>query len=196
MSKIKHYFINTVLFIVPLMLLLSLEVFLRVRDIDFIMPIRVVFSGHSNADFREYHMFTDKDFVVDPYLFWKIKTTTLDNYIHNTNKEIYSKEIQDGIKVFCLGDSLTMGTKEFSYPRKLNNLCATNQPNKEYCSVKNYGVAGYTSLQGYRFLTELIKLKPHIVTICFGWNDACLTARAPDKDFKPHNNVILTVERI
>lgn len=196
LKNTKEYFIRALLLVVPLCFLILIEYSLRLRDVDFIRPIRVVISGSRAEDFRDYHMFTDKDFIPDPYLFWKLNPKSrLSNSKGFIAPEFSITKPDNVIRIFCIGDSNTMGTPDGSYPLELNNLLQSHQPPNKKIEVVNAGLSGYTSLQGLRLFSEIIKYKPDLVTVCFGWNDPCSTSRKPDKYFCPLNKSLLYLER-
>lgn len=74
------------------------------------------------------------------------------------------------LRVLCLGDSCTFGAAR-SYPEHLQSLLDARFGSGRF-EVLNAGVIGYTSLHGLEwYQRELVRLRPDIVTIYYGWND-------------------------
>ncbi len=81
-------------------------------------------------------------------------------------------------RMICLGDSCTFFGHP-SYPRRLE-IRLNSLPGQSW-EVYNAGVPGYTSYQGYHlFKTYLLKYRPDLVTVFFGWNDHWLASQMPD----------------
>jgi len=124
----------------------------------------------------------------DSHLFWRLKKN-LDN-LRITGK-IFDDELdfvvstRDGLRspaiaarktkprVLALGDSCTFGVgvdNDETWPALLQEMLRENGLDVE---VINAGVPGYTAFQGLRFLKERgIELRPDLVVVCFGFNDA------------------------
>lgn len=80
-----------------------------------------------------------------------------------------------GPRLAALGDSCTVAGAA-PYPERLRALL----PGWE---VWNAGVGSWSSYQGRRLLeTELLALRPDVVTVYFGWNDHWSSWAAPDKE--------------
>jgi len=97
------------------------------------------------------------------------------------------------LRVATLGDSSTMGCTDTddSYPGLMEKMLNQNLSSKY--EVLNAGVGSYSSYQGVQRLKHvLLKYKPDIVTVYFGWNDHWITS-VPDKDvrIKPASQVAL-----
>ena len=191
-TRIKKWIFCLILIIMPILFFSSIELVLMVAKIDFIMPIRIIISG---TDWREYHMFNDENFVPDPYLFWRLRPSKFINSKGFIGPEFSLIKPRGVFRIFCLGDSNTMGSQDSSYPMALTEITRNKPISPIQFEVLNGGTSGYTSLQGYRLFAEIIKYKPDLVTICFGWNDTCYVKRAPDKNFKPVNRPTLYLER-
>lgn len=79
------------------------------------------------------------------------------------------------LRILALGDSCTFGLgveDAESYPAQLQQLF-DNETLPRAVDVRNGGIPGYTAFQGRRALEQwLPRFQPHLVTVCFGFNDA------------------------
>ena len=93
----------------------------------------------------------------------------------------YSLEKPAGVtRIGTLGCSCTQGCSDTtsSYPTHMEEILNSGSPNSY--QVLNAGVGSYSSFQGLQRLKyALLKYKPDIVTIYFGWNDHWI-ANIPD----------------
>lgn len=188
----RDYIFVIVPIIIPLSFFLFLEFILHLWNIDFARPIRIIYSGD---DWREHHMFTDQDFIPDPYLFWKPKPSRWINSKGFIGPEFNLIKPKGTVRIFFLGDSNTMGTKESSYVYSLREIIKAKPISDVKLELINAGASGYTSFQGLRLSSEIMKYQPDLISICFGWNDHCLTTRQPDNKFSPANKYLLNLER-
>lgn len=113
------------------------------------------------------------DYVLDRELLWRPRPAP-----GVTNSEGFLGPEWSGPKhkprLIALGDSCTVAG-ETPYPERLRALL----PGWE---VWNAGVGSWSSYQGLRLLeTRLLRHKPDVVTVYFGWNDHWLSWAAPDK---------------
>ncbi len=110
----------------------------------------------------------DTDFVMDPVIQWKPKE--YDQMLHDARGT--------KIDMIHMGDSCTqLG----NYRQELQRLMLERQPQKPFNNLK-FGVAGWSSFQGLQQMKrDVVALKPHYVTIYFGWNDHWLSYGLPDK---------------
>ena len=78
-------------------------------------------------------------------------------------------------RILSLGDSCTFGWRvpqAAAYPQQLQRLLDRRYGVGRFRAI-NAGFPGYTSLQGLAYLRERgLALKPEIVVIAFGFNDA------------------------
>jgi lysophospholipase L1-like esterase len=148
-------------------------------------------------------------FEGDPLLLWRLKpnldhavwdfTVLSTNSDHlrsvQSSRELQSKE-PGTIRVVCLGDSVTFGYRvpvvwpdkptEYDpewlpYPMLLEKQLRAANPNRKL-EVITMAVPGYTSHQGLAWLRrDIDELKPDLVTVSFGWNDASLSD-VPDRE--------------
>ncbi len=93
----------------------------------------------------------------------------------------YSLEKPSGVtRIGTLGCSCTQGCADtdLAYPDHMNEILNSEFPN--VYQVLNAGVGSYSSFQGLQRLKHaLLKYKPDLVTIFFGWNDHWI-ASIPD----------------
>ena len=148
-------------------------------------------------------------FEGDPLLLWRLKPD-LDNVIWDftvvsTNSDHLRSEKAGGvipakktgsIRVVCLGDSVTFGYRVpvvfpnaptayapdwLPYPMLLEKQLRAANPNRNI-DVITMAVPGYTSSQGLAWLRrDIDKLKPDLLTVSYGWNDASFSD-VPDRD--------------
>jgi len=88
-------------------------------------------------------------------------------------------------RVLCVGDSITYGFNvdaADTYPRQLEALLAARHPGRRF-EVINAGVAGWSWIQGRRFLElEGLALRPDAVVIGHGTNDQFFPATITDAE--------------
>lgn len=148
-------------------------------------------------------------FEGDPLLLWRLKPNldkaVWDFTVLSTNSEHLRAE-QPGaapgpkqpgtIRIVCLGDSVTFGFRvpvvwpdkptEFDpewlpFPMLLEKQLRAANPGRRI-EVITMAVPGYTSHQGLAWLQrDIDRLKPDLLTVSFGWNDASLSD-APDRE--------------
>jgi lysophospholipase L1-like esterase len=168
--------------------------------------------------------FTDRENVTifegDPLLFWRARPN-LDRLIWDftvvsTNEQsirhvgpILPKR-EGSRRIVSLGDSVTFGyripvvfpKRPEAYDREAlpyalameRDLRAAN-PDRDI-EVLNLAVPGYTSHQGLAWLRrDIEKLKPDLVTACFGWNDINLRA-ASDREMMRTDQHLVTLRRV
>jgi lysophospholipase L1-like esterase len=143
--------------------LLIAEAGMRVAGIEYtIYPTRFQFGWPDSKTL-------DTDFVLDPVIQWKPRE------YDQTISEWHGKKID----MIHMGDSCTqLG----NYRGELDRLMQERQPQKKFSNLK-LGVAGWSSFQGLQQMQrDIVALKPHYVTIYFGWNDHWLSYGIPDKD--------------
>ncbi|HWN10172.1 MAG TPA: SGNH/GDSL hydrolase family protein [Pyrinomonadaceae bacterium] len=153
-------------------------------------------------------------FEGDPLLLWRLKPN-LDHAIWDftvlsTNAEhLRTKKPNQPLgpkrpgttRVVCLGDSVTFGYRvppvwpekpaEYDptwlpYPMLLEKELRSANPGQEI-EVITMAVPGYTSHQGLAWLRrDIDELKPDLITISFGWNDASYS------DVPDHKAIVTT----
>jgi lysophospholipase L1-like esterase len=136
-------------------------------------------------------------FEGDPLLLWRLKpnldhvvwdfTVLSTNAQHLRSDRPLQKKQAGAIRIVCVGDSVTFGYRvptvwpdkpneydrqALPYPMLLEKELRAANPNKQI-DVVTLAVPGYTSHQGLAWLRrEIDSLKPDLLTISFGWNDA------------------------
>lgn len=136
-------------------------------------------------------------FEGDPLLLWRLKPnlnhiiwdfTQLSTNAQHLRSDRPLQTKQNGtIRIICLGDSVTFGYRvptvwvdkpsdydrtALPFPMLLEKELRAANPNKQI-EVVTMAVPGYTSHQGLAWLRRDIDLlKPDLLTISFGWNDA------------------------
>jgi len=145
-------------------------------------------------------------FEGDPLLLWRLKpnldhvvwdfTVLSTNAQHLRSDRPLERKQPGSVRVVCLGDSVTFGYRvptvwpdkpndydrqALPYPMLLEKELRAANPNKQI-DVVTMAVPGYTSHQGLAWLQrEIDSLKPDLLVISFGWNDASLSD-VPDNE--------------
>jgi lysophospholipase L1-like esterase len=148
-------------------------------------------------------------FEGDPLLLWRLKPnldhavwdyTVLSTNAQHLRSEDPAKPLkpkQPGtIRIVCLGDSVTFGYRVppvwpdkptdydpnwLPYPMLLEKELRAANPGRDI-EVITMAVPGYTSHQGLAWLRrDIDSLKPDLLTVSFGWNDASLSD-VPDRE--------------
>jgi len=145
-------------------------------------------------------------FEGDPLLLWRLKPNldhvVWDFTVLSTNAQHLRAEHPLGpkragaVRIVCLGDSVTFGYRvptvwpdkpndydrtALPYPMLLEKELRAANPNKQI-EVVTMAVPGYTSHQGLAWLRrDIDRLKPDLLTVSFGWNDASFSD-VPDSD--------------
>jgi lysophospholipase L1-like esterase len=148
-------------------------------------------------------------FEGDPLLLWRLKSnldhvvwdfTVLSTNSEHLRAEQSSRQLQPkqpgSIRIVCLGDSVTFGYRvpvvwpdkptEYDpewlpFPMLLEKQLRGANPNRNI-EVITMAVPGYTSHQGLAWLRrDIDRLKPDLVTVSFGWNDASVSD-VPDRE--------------
>ncbi|MEP6719639.1 MAG: SGNH/GDSL hydrolase family protein [bacterium] len=145
-------------------------------------------------------------FEGDPLLLWRLKpnldhvvwdfTVLSTNAQHLRSDRPLQAKPAGTVRVVCLGDSVTFGYRVptvwpdkphdydpswLPYPMLLEKELRAANPNKQI-EVITMAVPGYTSHQGLAWLQrDIDRLKPDLLTISFGWNDASFSD-VPDRE--------------
>lgn len=163
--------------------LFIVELILCLMDYSYV-PLKIVTIKKTldKYDWRHHFIFDNKDFVYDPYLMWRPKNNFVFNSEGHRGRLLSSKR---GLKTYCIftfGDSNTLGLsgKDVgSWPGYLDEIMERSGRD---CLVINFGVWGYTSFQGLRQFKEALRLKPDMVMVSYGSNDASMVV-TPDKKY-------------
>src|SRR5262245_9070437 len=101
-------------------------------------------------------------------------TIALNSHGYRTN-EYGAVKAPGTIRIACIGDSWTFGMnvdQDKTYPSRLVTWLRQMHPGSPV-EVLNFGVLGYSSLQGLQLLkTRVLDLEPDILAIGFGMNDS------------------------
>ena len=91
-------------------------------------------------------------------------------------------------RVIYMGDSCT----EFGrYDEYLKEIIDDQYPGNNY-TYANFGVTGWSTYQGLQQLKrDVVKIKPKVITIYFGWNDHWIGFGIQDKDIAEMNSSLL-----
>jgi lysophospholipase L1-like esterase len=126
----------------------------------------------------------------DPLLFWRIKPLSRFkgieiNSLGFRGGEISAKKRAGVFRAIALGDSCTLGvgvSNAETYSAVLQDILNKSGGDRNY-EILDAGVAGYSSLQGLRYLqNDLIGYRPDVVTIYFGLNDYLYASAVSDRD--------------
>ncbi len=145
-------------------------------------------------------------FEGDPMLLWRLKpnldhaiwdfTVVSTNAQHLRSDRPLQARPVGAVRIVCLGDSVTFGYRvptvwaerpndydrqALPYPMLLEKELRATNPNKQI-EVITMAVPGYTSHQGLAWLQrDIDQLKPDLLIISFGWNDASFSD-VPDRE--------------
>ncbi len=132
----------------------------------------------------------------DPWLMWRTRPLAVFRGIHINSRGFRGKEFgaakESGTyRVVAMGDSCTLGVgvpEEETYSVALERLLAGREGRYKRYEVINAGVAGYSSLQGLRYLQrDILKYKPDLITLYFGLNDYVYASPLRDRDRSAQN---------
>lgn len=127
----------------------------------------------NNSDSRYFHAFQDHKHVYDPYLIWRPKNDPLE-YNSGSYKEVnHALDKQtDALRIFVIADAGSLacsGKTDANWPMYLQQFLKEVDAR---IRVINAAVVGYSSLQGLRRFKQILYLKPDMVLVSFGSNDA------------------------
>ena len=150
-------------------------------------------------DWRGHHAFGDEDFELDPAFLEAPNRSPL--WLPRADHPLFQEDRATGVpvtrqrspgvlRVLALGDSNTLGDGATSWPHQLA-VPAHGDPAVGSCGnieVSNLGVHGYSSFQGLARLRRTLsslddRALPHVVVVCFGWNDAVPVSNPPDREW-------------
>lgn len=153
----------------PLSLLLA-EGLLRLFGYHY-APLAI--KRQAGMDRRQYHLFEDQSFSYDPETIWAPKKRhDIFNALGYRGRDLPPDKGRGELRILAVGDSNTLGwpgPEGANWPADLEQQArARGVP----AVVVNAGVWGYSSYQGVPRLRRALELKPDIVLISFGSNDA------------------------
>lgn len=153
-------------------------------------------------------------YQLDPFCYFRLKPNfhlNAWNYygkvrweIHTNNLGFRSRPVsiekrRTTFRIACLGDSVTFGfnvDQEDTYPSVVENMLNYNL-RERHIEVINAGVPGYASPQGVEMFTHyVLPLKPDLITVAFGRNDANYRQESPAeklRSMKPFMKLIPVV---
>jgi lysophospholipase L1-like esterase len=117
-------------------------------------------------------------FRPDPRLFWRFRPDSVFDaeaaVVINTAGYRGPLPVESrsdaGVRIAVLGDSVAFGGEE-DWPEHLSRRLALALPGREI-EVLNFGVPGYTVIQGARqYEDDVRSLQPDLVILSYGWND-------------------------
>jgi lysophospholipase L1-like esterase len=192
------------IYLVFLLLLLAVEITTRLTMAHVSSLDLFVVTPQQKAQVADAKQ--SKIFEGDPLLLWRLKPNldhvVWDFTIFSTNAQhlrsdrpLQNKQAGT-VRIVCLGDSVTFGYRvptvwpdkpddydrqALPFPMLLENELRAANPNKQI-EVVTMAVPGYTSHQGLAWLKrDIDRLKPDLLTISFGWNDASFSD-VPDRE--------------
>ena len=150
------------------------ETILRLVDYSY-TPLNIKVMGNIH-DWRFQHTFKDSHFIYDPNLIWRPRGNhSVFNSQGYRGKELSMRK-NDEFRIFAIGDSNTLGWSDKDGPNWPMYLQELLTDRDKTFSVINAGVWGYSSYQGEKRFEESLSLKPNMVLISFGANDAHMVA--------------------
>ena len=121
----------------------------------------------------------------DPALLWRARPSIVWSPRISTNSlgfrgpEWTREKPPETLRIAALGDACTFASR---WPEVLANVLDASRP----CEVQNFGVVGYSSLQGRRLLdSDVASFAPDLVLISFGLSDYTYAATLPDASLTP-----------
>lgn len=190
-----------------ILLILSIPIFIGFAELLFtIIPIDSYFQNrfflvNRALDYPEV-------FKKDSQLFWKLRPAQkissrfFEGKEYNINSAgLRGEEIpqkSDLPRIVAIGNSCTFGwgiPENETYINRLGALI-NDDPSLPKVEAINGAVPGYSSFQGRRFfLSDILPLKPDVVTIMFAWNDQWAAAgNIADKDQQMPPEAIINVQ--
>src|SRR5262249_11536865 len=135
------------------------------------------------SEWRYYHSFQDEHFVYDSYLLWRPRRgDPMFNAQGYRGEEVGVEKKPGSFRIFAVGDSNTLGWRGKDGPSWPKDLQELLREKSDRFTVVNAGVYGYSSLQGLRRFKEALPLRPDMVLISFGCNDA-MRVTMSDEEF-------------
>ena len=204
LSRKRRLFYALVVYLAFLLILVAVEVGTRLTMAHISSLDLFVVTPQQKAQVADAKQSTI--FEGDPLLLWRLKPNldhvVWDFTVLSTNAQRLRSDHplpnkQAGTtRVVCLGDSVTFGYRvptvwpdkpneydraALPFPMLLEKELRAANPSKKI-EVVTMAVPGYTSHQGLAWLRrDIDKLKPDLLTINFGWNDAS-SSDVPDSE--------------
>jgi tetratricopeptide (TPR) repeat protein len=159
--KKEHWF-KISLVILPLVILLLIEIFLRIFDLFTPEPL---FISIKKNDTELYQLNT----AVAKRYFNK-KQTTVPNLLPETFTKYKEKKT---IRIFCLGGSTTAGFPfdyQIPFPFQLRKILEARHPEYEF-EVLNMGISAINSYTVLDFIPDILSVEPDYIIIYMGHNE-------------------------
>jgi len=135
------------------------------------------------SEWRFYHSFQDEHFVYDPDLLWRPRPgDPMFNAQGYRGEEVAAEKRPGSFRIVAVGDSNTLGWRGKDGPSWPGDLQALLREKGGRFTVVNAGVYGYSSFQGLRRFKEALPLRPDMVLVSFGCNDA-MRVTMSDEEF-------------
>lgn len=184
-----------------LLFLLATEFALRIIDVDLYQKNRF-FPQNRDIDFPEVYR-------KDPVLFWRFRpnlTTESRRFSHLTYSTnslgLRGDEVslrKSNYRIIALGNSCTFGwgvKLQHTWVYRLGEML-NQQLVGITCETINAGIPGYSSYQGKLYLAELLRLKPDMLLIMFGWNDHYPAGKGiADVDQRPPGRLVSSIQNL
>lgn len=141
----------------------------------------------------------------DPNLFWRLRPNARFGKLSTNARGFRGKDFDrvkpdNTVRIVVLGDSCTLGVgvgNEETYAAVLEDRLNRIPGSKTRYEVINAGVAGYTSLQGLRYLkSRIIRYRPDVIVAQFGFNDYLFTGGSADKDIPPAGRLSIKADEL
>jgi lysophospholipase L1-like esterase len=183
-TRIKRWGKNLLLAVLGIAAALILaEIVLRVGGKNLI-------PSASQADTQGESAFNVPINIPDPQLYWRLKPLAGYRGIEVNSKGLRGSEFERNKKpgtyrIIVMGDSCTLGvgvSQSETYAAVLGNILNESKQRAVQYETLNAGTAGYSSLQGLRYLkSDLLGYGPDMLIVFFGLNDYIYTATVSDK---------------
>ncbi|MBN1552924.1 hypothetical protein JW979_15730 [bacterium] len=146
------------------------------------------------------------ELIEDRELFWRLKPEFFNesNSISINRQGYRDTEFEHTrdpgtVRIACMGDSVTYGWKVpqgFTYPDILEEKLNFSRPSDDtQYEVYNFGVPGYSSLQGKILLSkEVVSYNPDILIISYGINDSRLALESDSISYIRNSSSLYNVK--
>ena len=142
-------------------------------------------------------------FIEDAHLLWRLKPRSNLGGIDVSTEGLLSGGQDNPMdipgsrsaqRVLCLGDSMSAVTYR-TYPSTAQRL-ADSVALARTVDIRNAAVPGYTTEQALRWLERLVKWRPDVVLLAFGWNDQFTALNIPDRELGYSNAAAAVLHRM
>jgi len=196
-------------FLVFLGLLMGMELVFRLSAALFHWPGSAISPEKTVTQHKlwQQHLFSNFLGVhsPDPYLLWKFKPHLYRSIFVTNSRGTLGTEFKvekppDTYRILLLGDSSPVGlglkSRKEAFGEQFLELLKQNYPDRKL-ELINASVSGYTSAQGLIwFLKYGVKLRPDLLLIHFGNNDASYNGYLEDKEILPKSLWVADLQSI